>query len=143
MKIAIASDHAGYALKTVLRDYLKSKGYEVYDFGASSCESVDYPDYAHPLAAAMSENRFDFGVLVCHSGNGVNMVANRYHGVRSAICWNLETARLARAHNNACICSLPAHFIDEKQAKEILNLFLSTDFEGGRHQRRTDKIDRR
>lgn len=141
MKIAIASDHAGYDLKTLLTAYLKSKGYEIFDYGANSCASVDYPDYAHPLAAAMSENRFDFGILICHSGNGVSMVANRYPGVRAAICWNAETARLARAHNNACICSLPGHFIDENLAQEIVDLFLTTAFEGGRHQRRTDKID--
>jgi ribose 5-phosphate isomerase B len=143
MKIGIASDHAGYDLKIELADYLKSKGYELCDFGANSCESVDYPDYAHPLAAALSEGRFDFGILLCYSGNGVSMVANRYPGVRAALCWNEETALLSRAHNDADVCSLPVHFVDGEQARKIIDVFLTTPFEGGRHQRRIDKIDRR
>ena len=141
MKIGIASDHAGYDLKTLLIAYLKSNGHEVYDFGANSSESVDYPDHAHPLAVAMSKDRFDFGIVLCYSGNGVSMTANRHSGVRAALCWNEETARLARAHNDADICSLPSHFIDTEQAKKIIDAFLSTSFDGGRHKRRIDKID--
>ena len=141
MKIAIASDHAGYVLKTALKDYLHSMNCEVHDFGANSAESVDYPDYAHPLADAVTKGLFDFGITICYSGNGISMVVNRHRGIRAALCWNEETARLARAHNNANVCSLPAHFISEEQAKTIIDVFLSTSFEGGRHQRRIDKID--
>ncbi len=140
MKVAIASDHAGFELKVLVKTYLEEKGYEVMDFGSFSSESSDYPDFAHPLAEAIEQNKFDFGISMCGSGNGINMAANKHPGIRSALCWKKEIAQLARKHNDANICALPARFIDLEQAKEIIDCFLTTDFEGGRHKRRIEKI---
>jgi len=140
MKIALASDHAGYERKQVVKKYLEEQGFEYFDYGAFSSESSDYPDYAHPLALAVEKNEFDFGITLCGSGNGINMVANKHQKIRSAICWNTEIAALARLHNDANVCALPARFITDEEAITIVKIFLSTEFEGGRHQRRIDKI---
>ncbi|GAB4298201.1 MAG: ribose 5-phosphate isomerase B [Marinilabiliales bacterium] len=140
MKLAFASDHAGYKTKKILIDYLSLKGYSIKDFGTYSEESCDYPDYAHPMAKAVENNEFDYGISLCGSGNGINMVANKYQGIRSALCWNVEISKLARQHNDANICALPARFISVEEAKKIVDAFLNTEFEGGRHQRRIEKI---
>jgi ribose 5-phosphate isomerase B len=139
-KIAIATDHAGFELKQKLVKHLLKQGYEIKDFGCFSKESADYPDFAHPLANAVENGEFDFGISICGSGNGINMAVNKHQGIRSALCWNEEVSRLARAHTDANICALPARFISESEAYLIVNTFLSTDFEGGRHKRRIDKI---
>lgn len=139
-KIGIASDHAGYRLKLFLKAKLQESGYEVLDFGCDSSESCDYPDYAHPMAEALSNNKFDIGFSVCGSGNGINMVVNKHRGIRSALCWNKEISRLARAHNDANVCAIPARFISPEIAWQICEIFLSTEFDGGRHKRRIDKI---
>jgi ribose 5-phosphate isomerase B len=140
MNIAIASDHAGFELKTQLIPFLKGKGYEVKDFGSFTPESVDYPDYAHPQAIAVENGTYTFGISICGSGNGVNMTVNKHQGIRSALCWNKEIAALARQHNDANICALPARFITNEQAKEIIDIFISTAFDGGRHEKRVQKI---
>ena len=141
MKIAIGSDHAGFQLKETLKEYLKAKGFEVIDFGTNSEERADYPDYAHPVAQAVEEVQVDKGVLICGSGNGVNMTANRHPFVRSALCWNEEIAKLARQHNDANIIALPARFISVGEAKKCVDAFFSTPFEGGRHEVRVNKIE--
>ncbi len=138
-KIAIGCDHAGYQLKKVLISHLREQGWELVDFGCPSEESIDYPDYAHPVAEYV-ENNNSLGVLICGSGNGISMSANKHQGVRSAICWTKEIAALARQHNNANILSLPARFITIEEGLKISNTFFSTDFEGGRHERRVNKI---
>ena len=140
MKIAIGSDHAGVRYKTRLVNHLKTEGIEVNDFGPKSEESVDYPDYAHPVAKAVENKEADFGILFCGSGNGINMSANKHQGIRSALCWKKEIAELARLHNNANILALPARFISYEEAEEIVEIFLETKFEGGRHERRVNKI---
>jgi ribose 5-phosphate isomerase B len=140
MKIALACDHAGFRMKQHIKDYLITKGYEIKDFGANSEDSSDYPDYAHPLALAVEKGEFDFGISMCGSGNGINIAANKHQGVRSALCWEPEIAGLARSHNNANICALPARFVSPEKAENIVDTFLTTPFEGGRHQRRIDKI---
>jgi ribose 5-phosphate isomerase B len=140
LKLVIGSDHAGYKLKEYLKKELIKNGYELNDYGTNKEESVDYPDYAHPLAEAIEKKQFDFGILICGSGNGVNMVANKYKNIRAALCWNVEVAKLARLHNDANIISLPARFIDEITAIRIVETFLKTEFEGGRHQNRVKKI---
>jgi len=140
LKIAIASDHAGYERKLVVLKYLKELGYECEDFGAFSSESSDYPDYAHPLAIAVSNNEFDLGITLCGSGNGINMTANKHQGIRSALCWIPEIARLARLHNNANVLAIPARFVSDDEAIEITKTFLNTEFEGGRHLTRINKI---
>ena len=140
MKIAFASDHAGFKTKQILIEYIKEKGIEVKDFGTYSEDSCDYPDYAHPMAKAVENKEFDLGISLCGSGNGINMVANKYQGIRSALCWNVEISKLARQHNDANICAVPARFVTENEAKDIVDAFISTSFEGGRHQRRIDKI---
>jgi len=139
-KIALASDHAGYDTKLVLIEMLKEKGYETKDFGAYSTESADYPDFAHPMASAVESGDFDLGISLCGSGNGINMTVNKHQGIRSALCWTVEIAELARFHNDANICSLPARFVSVDLAKDIVNKFLETKFEGGRHILRIDKI---
>lgn len=139
-KIAIVADHAGYFLKEKLLKYLINEKYEVKDFGSFSEESVDYPDFGHPLANAVSSGEFELGISICGSGNGINMTVNKHPGIRSALCWSEEISRLARAHNDANICALPGRFISESEAYLILKTFLITDFEGGRHKRRIDKI---
>jgi ribose 5-phosphate isomerase B len=141
MKIAIGSDHAGFQLKETLKSYLNNKGFEIKDFGAFSEERADYPDFAHPVALAVEYNEVDRGVLICGSGNGVNMTANRHHGVRSALCWNEEIAKLARQHNDANVIALPARYISIEEAKKCIDAFFSTDFEGGRHTERVNKIE--
>ncbi len=141
MKIAIGSDHAGFQLKETLRTYLHNKGFDVMDFGTFSEERADYPDFAHPVASAVEHNEVDMGVLVCGSGNGVNMSANRHHGVRSALCWTEEIAKLARQHNDANIIALPARFISIEEAEKCVDAFFSTSFEGGRHTDRVKKIE--
>ena len=139
-KIAIVSDHAGYYLKGKLLSYLIKERFDVKDFGCSSPETVDYPDFGHPLANAISAGDYEFGISICGTGNGINMVVNKHPGIRSALCWNEEISRLARAHNDANICALPGRFISESEAYLIVKTFLNTSFEGGRHQKRIDKI---
>lgn len=138
-KIAIGADHAGYALKSELVSLLKEKGYSVTDFGCPSEESIDYPDYAHPVAKAV-ETEGVIGILICGSGNGISMSANKHNGIRCALCWTDEIALLARQHNDANIISLPARYISVAEAKKCVDIFLKTEFEGGRHQRRVNKI---
>lgn len=138
-KIAIGADHAGYALKSELVSLLKEKGYSVTDFGCPSEESIDYPDYAHPVAKAV-ETEGVIGILICGSGNGISMSANKHSGIRCALCWTDEIASLARQHNDANIISLPARYISVAEAKKCVDIFLKTEFEGGRHQRRVNKI---
>ncbi|HLN73593.1 MAG TPA: ribose 5-phosphate isomerase B [Prolixibacteraceae bacterium] len=140
LKIGVACDHAGFERKQAVLNYLQNQGIEYKDFGAYSAESSDYADFAHPLARAVSNAEFDLGVTLCGSGNGINMTANKHQGIRSAICWMPEIAALARQHNDANICALPARYITDEQAIEIVRTFLSSEFEGGRHQRRIDKI---
>lgn len=140
MKIAIACDHAGFEYKEKLADYLRSRGEEVKDFGTYSSESMDYPDPVHPAAKAVETGEFDKGIVLCGSGNGVNMTANKHQGIRCALCWNTEIANLARLHNDANMCALPARFITYAEAQEIVEHFLTTAFEGGRHERRVAKI---
>ncbi|MGD9993375.1 MAG: ribose 5-phosphate isomerase B [Salinivirgaceae bacterium] len=140
MNLAIACDHAGFETKQELVVYLKELGHQLTDFGTHSPDSMDYPDTAHPLAEAVESGKFDFGITICGSGNGINMTANKHQGIRAALCWNTEIAALARQHNNANVCSLPARFISVDLAKQIVAVFLSESFEGGRHQKRIDKI---
>lgn len=140
MKLVIGGDHAGYELKKELLTYLLEKGYEVDDLGAYSADSVDYPDFAHPLAAQVETGKADLGILICGSANGVAMAANKHEKIRAAIAWKKELAELARSHNDANIICLPARYISVAEAKEIVDAFLDTPFEGGRHQRRVDKI---
>ena len=140
LKIAVASDHAGFERKQTVLKYLQEQGIEFKDFGAFSEESSDYADYAHPLAEAITKGEFAMGITLCGSGNGINMTANKHQGIRSAICWMPEIAALARQHNDANVCALPARFITDEQAIEIVRIFMTTVFEGGRHQRRIDKI---
>ncbi len=138
--IAIACDHAGFETKEVLVAWLQERGHEVKDFGTYSSESSDYPDFAHPMADAVEKGLFDLGISLCGSGNGINMVANKHQGIRSALCWLPELASLAKQHNNANVCSIPARFVSIDEAKAIVDAFLTAEFEGGRHQRRIDKI---
>ena len=140
MKIVIASDHAGVDYKARLISYLEYNGFIVSDFGPETEDSVDYPDYAHKVAKEVSEGKVDLGILLCGSGNGINMSANKHKEIRSALCWKKEIALLARLHNNANILTMPARFISYEQAQEITNIFLTTEFEGGRHQKRVNKI---
>lgn len=140
--IPIASDHAGYELKNIVVKYLQSRDFEVKDFGTFSSESVDYPDFAHQVGSAINRGEYTRGIVICGSGNGVQMTVNKYPNVRCALCWNEEIASLARQHNDANIISLPARFIDEKTALRLVDIFLNTPFEGGRHQRRVEKINK-
>lgn len=141
LKIAIGSDHAGFDLKEILRDYLATTGFQVNDKGCYSKERADYPDYGHAVANAVLAKEADFGVLMCGSGNGINMSANKHAGIRAALCWNHEIAALARQHNDANILVLPARFISEEEAKKCVDVFFTEKFEGGRHQGRIEKID--
>tara|TARA_B100001287_G_C22649466_1_gene514444 strand:+ start:416 stop:850 length:435 start_codon:yes stop_codon:yes gene_type:complete len=138
-KIAIGADHAGYKLKEELIIFLKETGHAVIDYGCPSEESIDYPDYAHPVAKAV-QNEGIIGILICGSGNGISMSANKHSGIRCALCWSNEISALARQHNDANIISLPARYISVNDAKKCVETFLSTDFDGGRHQRRVNKI---
>ena len=139
-KIAIGGDHAGFEYKQRLMDHLEQQGYEVVDFGPGSDASVDYPDHAHPLSQAVADKSVDLGILICGSGNGVCMTANKHQGIRAGLCWNEEVASLIRQHNNANVLCIPARFVEYAQAEKIADTFLSTAFEGGRHGRRVDKI---
>ena len=141
MKIAIGADHAGYLLKEIIIGYLNSLDYEVIDYGTNSEKSVDYPDIIHPLANDVNNGKFEKAIIICGSGIGVSLVANRYPNVRAALCWNEEIVKLCRQHNNANILTLPARFISDLEAISFVDLFLSTEFEGGRHQNRIDKIN--
>ena len=138
--IALASDHAGFEIKKAISLYLTTKGYKVKDFGVFTSEPVDYPDYGHLLANYVEGGEASTGISICGSGNGINMTANKHQGIRSALCWNEEIARLAREHNDANICALPGRFIDEVMAKKIIDIFLDTEFSGGRHEIRINKI---
>ena len=140
MKIAMASDHAGYTLKLQLKAWLEAQGADVHDFGCYSSESCDYPDYAHPCARAVESGECDFGIAMCGSGNGIAMTLNKHQQIRAAICWQPELATLAKQHNNANILVLPARFVTHDEAKAIVDAYLAAKFEGGRHQRRIDKI---
>jgi len=138
--IPISCDHGGFALKEFLKSRLAASGIEVLDYGTFSEESVDYPDFIHPLARAINEGTYSLGVIICGSGNGAQMTANKYPNVRAALCWDVEQTVLTRQHNNANILSLPGRFIDFEIAWEMVDAFLNTSFEGGRHQQRIDKI---
>lgn len=139
-KIAIGGDHAGYEYKAKLVEKLEALGYEVKDFGPFSSASVDYPDYVHPLCSAIENGEFEQGIVICGSGNGVAITANKHQGIRAALCWNEDLAALARQHNNANVLALPARFISYELAEKLAEIFLSTDFEGGRHANRVNKI---
>jgi ribose 5-phosphate isomerase B len=138
--LALGCDQGGYELKEYLKIKLAESGYSVRDFGSYSADSIDYPDMAHPVASAVNNGLFPMALLICGSGNGVCMTANKYPGIRAALCWNTELAKLARLHNNANILCLPGRFITESEAFSAVMAFLTTDFEGGRHQARIDKI---
>lgn len=139
-KIAIGADHAGFEYKELLKKWLEKNGYVLKDFGAHSSDSADYPDFAHPVANAVEKNEFELGLLICGSANGVAITANKHQGVRAAICWNEELAALARQHNNANVLCLPSRYITIELAEKILDRFLHSSFEGGRHERRVGKI---
>lgn len=139
-KVGIASDHAGYEMKEFVVGYLQAKGFEVYDFGTHSPESVDYADFGHPLAEAVEQGEVDCGVGLCGSGEGISMTLNKHQGIRAGLCWLPEIAHLIRQHNNANVVVLPARFITNDEAVTILDEYFSTDFEGGRHEARIAKI---
>ncbi|MEE0864041.1 MAG: ribose 5-phosphate isomerase B [Alistipes sp.] len=139
-KIGIACDHAAYELKEFLVGYLASKGFEVKDFGCYSEESVDYPDFAHPLAEAIENGELERGIGLCGSGEGISMTLNKHQAIRAALCWIPEIAKLSRQHNNSNVLCMPARFISNDEALEMLNIWLETEYEGGRHQRRLDKM---
>lgn len=139
-KVALCSDHAGYELKSIVEGYLTSQGIEYEDFGTFSADSCDYADYAHPCAKAVEEGRCYPAIGICGSGNGINMTLNKHQGIRSALCWEVELAKLARAHNDANVLVMPARFIEPTLALAIVDTFLETPFEGGRHERRIAKI---
>ncbi|MGV8829760.1 MAG: RpiB/LacA/LacB family sugar-phosphate isomerase [Breznakibacter sp.] len=138
--IGMAADHAGFEMKEFTKNKLIENGYEVKDFGTYSTDSCDYADYAHPLGEAIDKGDITTAIAFCGSGNGINMTLNKHKQVRSAYCWNAEITRLARQHNDANICTMPARFLDETTIWELAQIFLSTEFEGGRHQKRIDKM---
>lgn len=140
MKIAIGNDHAGTEYKQAIVKHLEAQGHDVTNFGTNTNDSVDYPDFVHPVAKAVSNSEVDFGILICGSGNGVSMTANKHQKVRAALCWTKEITELARQHNDANILSIPARFTSEPQAVAMVETFLNTPFEGGRHQNRVNKI---
>ena len=140
MKLAIGGDHAGYDYKKEIVKYLEEMGHEVKDFGPYSADSCDYPDYIHPVADAVENGLFELAIIICGSGNGVAMTANKHQGIRCALAWNDEIAQLARSHNNANIISIPARYVTLISALDIVNSFVNTEFKGGRHQKRIDKI---
>ncbi|MBK9222642.1 MAG: ribose 5-phosphate isomerase B [Saprospiraceae bacterium] len=141
MKISIGADHAGFEYKNIISNYLEERGIEVTDHGSFNTDSVDYPDFIHPVANDISEKQVDFGIVICGSGNGAAMTANKHAKVRCALCWNEEIASLARLHNDANILSIPSRFVSEETAIQMVETFLSTPFEGGRHQRRVEKMN--
>ncbi|TKG93517.1 ribose 5-phosphate isomerase B [Puteibacter caeruleilacunae] len=138
--IGIACDHAGYQMKKEVVQYLESKGFKISDFGCDSDESCDYPDFAHPMASAVEKGECDLGISICGSGNGINMTVNKHQGIRSALCWEVELAELAVEHNNANVLAVPSRFISIELAIKIVDAFLNSEFEGGRHERRINKI---
>lgn len=138
--IPIGCDHAGFSLKEEIKTYLIEKGFEVKDYGCYSEESIDYPDFGHAVANDVESNENRLGILICGSGNGISMTANKHQGIRCALSWEVEIAKLAREHNNANILSMPARFISSETAKEMVDVFFTTEFEGGRHERRVNKI---
>lgn len=140
MKIAIGNDHAGTAYKQAIVKHLEAQGHQVINHGTDTDDSVDYPDFVHPVASAVDSKDVDMGILICGSGNGVSMTANKYSNVRAGLCWIKEIAVLAREHNDANIISIPARYTSVQQAIGMVDAFLTTPFEGGRHQRRVDKI---
>lgn len=142
MKIAVGGDHAGFDYKQVLIGELEGLDHQVKDFGPYSGDSVDYPDFVHPVAEGVASGEYDLGILLCGSANGVAITANKHQGIRAAVCWLPELAELGRSHNNANICCIPARFTSLEDASKIMKTFLDTAFEGGRHARRVDKIDR-
>ena len=139
-KIALACDHAGYLHKNKTKEYLENKGYTINDYGCFSEESVDYPDFAHQLAESIKKENSDIGIQFCGTGNGINMSANKHPQIRAALCWNTHIAEQARLHNNANVLTMPARHLEWNEVKEIIDVFLSSEFEGGRHQRRVNKI---
>ena len=139
--IALASDHAGFELKAIVEGYLEARGVAYKDFGTDSAESCDYPDFAHPAALAVESGECSMGIAMCGTGNGIAMTLNKHQGIRAALCWNKEIAALARQHNDANVLVMPARFIDAVTALAIVDTFLDTSFEGGRHQRRVDMLD--
>ena len=142
MKIVIGNDHAGVEVKEKIRDHLEKKGHQVINKGYDGEESVDYPDFIHPVSKEVKEKKAEIGVIVCGSGNGAAMTANKHKGVRAAICWSEEIAALAKHHNNANIISIPSRFLNEKEIIKIIDVFIEAEFEGGRHERRVKKIDK-
>ena len=140
--IPIACDHAGFELKELVKEYLSNKGYEIKDYGTNSSDSVDYPDMVHPLGRDINNGVYERGIVICGSGNGVQMTVNKYPNVRCALCWTPEIAELARQHNNANILAMPARFITTELALSIVDKYLTTEFEGGRHTRRVEKISK-
>ena len=140
MKIAIGNDHAGTDYKFAIKTHLESKGYIITNYGTDASDSVDYPDFVHPVAKVVVAKKVDFGILICGSANGVAMTANKYQDIRAGLCWNKEIVSLIRQHNNANILCIPARFTAIHQAIEMVDVFLNTKFEGGRHQNRIDKI---
>ena len=140
MKISIGNDHAGPEYKTAIVDFLKANGHEIINHGTDTKDSVDYPDFGHPVATDVESKKADFGIVICGSGNGIAMTANKHQGIRAALCWTKEIASLARQHNDANIISIPARFTSVPQAIEMVATFLTTDFEGGRHANRVNKI---
>ena len=139
-KVAMCSDHAGYELKCIIQGYLESQGVEYTDFGTNSTDSCDYPDFAHPCAEAIEKGECFPGIAMCGSGNGIQMTLNKHQGIRAALCWTVELAQLARQHNDANVLVLPARFIEPTLALDIVDVFLNTEFEGGRHVNRVNKI---
>ncbi len=140
IRIAIGSDHAGFELKTQIKEWLEPQVEVLKDLGTNSEESVDYPDFAHAVAGEVEKGKYDLGILICGTGIGVDMTANKHQGIRAALCWNKEISKMAKSHNNANVICLPGRFIIIEQAKEILDTFFNTEFEAGRHKRRIDKI---
>lgn len=140
LKIALASDHAGFERKQAVIEHLQKLGIEFKDFGTFTDDSTDYADWAHPMATAVEDGDYELGISLCGSGNGINMTVNKHQGIRSALCWNPEIARLAKTHNNANILALPARFVTNNEARDIVDAFLNAEFEGGRHELRISKI---
>lgn len=140
LKIGIASDHAGFHLRQAVKEWLKQHGAVVTDYGCPSTDSCDYPDFAHPMASSIEDGTNDMGIAICSTGNGICMTANHHRDIRAALCWDEPLARLARQHNNANVLCLPASFVSEEKALQIVETFFSTEFEGGRHERRVNKI---
>ena len=142
MKVSIGNDHAGTQYKLKIIEYLDKKNFKIKNHGTNNEESVDYPDFIHPVAEDVTSNKSDFGIIICGSGNGASMSANKHKGVRSALCWSNEICKLAREHNDANILSVPARYVTIKEALEMIETFIETPFEGGRHLRRVEKINK-